>query len=214
MVAGLAELKEFVAQLLVRFVGAPPEGGPGGRLLLANAPHWHAKVGGVEVDRAPVGRENPIERVDALASQPLLHREAPGVQPDDTGELGKPDDALVRDIPDPGLAKEREVMMLTDGVERDRPLHDLADAAIGSLIAFCWKCRHQLGVAVISLGGVEERLDKTTWRFAGSRRVEPHAHRLKDFSGVLLELPPARSRNPPGSGPLPLGGFPSHAHNP
>ena len=68
MVAGLAELQEFVAQLLVRFVGAPPEGGPGGRLLLANAPHLHAEMRGVEVDRDPVGRENPIERVDDLAS--------------------------------------------------------------------------------------------------------------------------------------------------
>src|SRR6266566_9234656 len=118
MIAGLAELQEFIAQLLVRFVGAPPEGGPGGRLLLANAPHLHAEMRGVEVDRDPVGRENPIERVDDLASQPLLHREATRVQPHHTRQFRKPDDALVRDIPDPGLAKEWESMMLADGVER------------------------------------------------------------------------------------------------
>src|SRR5438132_1797707 len=118
-VTSVAELQEFVAELLVRFVGTPPEGGPGGRLLLANPPHLHAKVGGVKVNRDAVGGENSIKRVDDLAPEPLLHREAASVEPDDPGELGKPDDALVRDVTDPGLAKERKGMMLADGVERD-----------------------------------------------------------------------------------------------
>src|SRR5438309_9203973 len=144
MGAGLAELQEFVAQLLVRFVGAPPEAGPGGRLLLANASHLHAKVRSIQVDGDAVGREDPVERVDDLATQAFLHREAAGVHADDPGEFGKSDDALVRDIPDPRLAEKRKRMMLTDGMKWDRTLHDLADAAVGTLVAFGWKCGHQL----------------------------------------------------------------------
>src|SRR2546430_8780332 len=101
MGAGLAELQEFVAQLLVRFVGAPPEGGPGGRLLLANAPHLHAKARSVKVDGDAVGREDPVECVDDLATQAFLHREAAGVEADGPRALWNPDRAVVRDLPQP-----------------------------------------------------------------------------------------------------------------
>ena len=168
---------------------------------------------GVKVDGNAVGSENPIQRVDDLASQPLLHREAASVQSDDPGEFGKANDALVRDITDPGLAEEREGMMLADRVEGDRTLHDLADAAIRTLVTFCWKRGHQLGIAFIALGGFEERADEATRRIAGSRRVKSHAHRLKDFRGVLLELPPLRLWDLSGRGPLPLGFFRTQRQN-
>src|SRR2546423_5384705 len=173
MVSGLAELQKFVAQLLVGFVGPPPEGGPRGRLLLANAPHLHAKVRSIKINGDAVGRKTPIERIDDLAAQPLLHREAAGIQPDDSSQFGKPDDALVRDVADPGLAKEGEGMMLADGMEWNRTLHDLADAAIGALIAFRRKRGHQPGIAFVSFRSVEERLDEATRRFPSSRRGEP-----------------------------------------
>src|SRR5438132_13285835 len=101
-VTSVAELQEFVAELLVRFVGTPPEGGPGGRRLLANPPHLHAKVGGDKVNRDAVGGENSIKRVDDMAPEPLLHREAASVERDDTGELGKPEDAPERHVADAG----------------------------------------------------------------------------------------------------------------
>src|SRR6266478_1052072 len=89
----------------------------------------------------------------------------------------------------------------------------MADAAIGALVTFCWKRGHQLRIAFIALGGVEEGADKATRRIAGSRRVESHAHCLEDFRGVLLELTPLRLWDLSGRGPLPLGLFAGPGQN-
>jgi hypothetical protein len=75
------------------------------------------------------------EGVGDLLAHALLNSEPPGVQPDEAGQLGDPDDLLVRDVRDVRDPVERQRRVLTQRVERDRPVDDLAEPAVGPAVA-------------------------------------------------------------------------------
>src|SRR2546425_1061107 len=161
----------------------------------------------VDVDRDTVGIEDALEASNDLATEAFLDGKAAGVEPDDPGQLRDPDDAVVGYVANPGLAEEREGMVLTHRMEGDRPLDDLADPAVGTTIALSGKGGDQLGIPFVTVGRVEERPDEPAWRFSCCRRVESHAHHLQDLRGMTLQLSPLRFADLPGRNTLPFSAF-------
>src|SRR5689334_22875175 len=81
-------------------------------------------------------------------------------------------------------------MVLTERVELDGSLDDLADVAVGAAVAFRRKSGEELGVALVAGGGLEESPQIAARRIARARSVEVHAERLEDLGRVALELFP------------------------
>src|SRR5690606_12513924 len=87
------------------YVGAEhpsDRGGDRGGARLADAPHRHAHVLGLDDHEHSAGVELLLDRVRDLGGEPLLHLGAPGVPVDQSGELRQPGDPAVgvRDVRD------------------------------------------------------------------------------------------------------------------
>src|SRR2546425_9235246 len=98
-------------------------------------------------------------------------------------------------------------MVLAERIKGDRSLDHLADLAVGAAPALRRKRRDELGVALVTLGRVEECVEKPSRGPGGSRRVERHPEGLEDLGGVSLESPPLVIGDSAGPGPLPVPGF-------
>ena len=64
--------------------------------------------------RPRAGGQDPVQCVGELLADPLLHGEPAREQPHQPGQLGQPQDVLVRDVPDVGPAEERQAVMLSE----------------------------------------------------------------------------------------------------
>ncbi|GGL16731.1 hypothetical protein GCM10010094_91950 [Streptomyces flaveus] len=109
-----------------------------------------------QVDRDAVWQQDLLQRFGELVADALLHREAAGEQPHQSGQLGQAEDVLVCDVADVRLAEERQSVMLTEGEERDRSFDDLADPAVRTAVTFGLEGGDKLLVALVPAGGVEE----------------------------------------------------------
>jgi len=88
------------------------------------------------------------------------------------------------------VAVERKDVVLAEGEELDWSFDDLRDAAVGATAALGGKGGEELGVALITDGGVVKGAHETGGRLEGSGRVEVHPKGLEHLSGVALELLP------------------------
>src|SRR5581483_2295374 len=154
-----------------------PERRRSSRTVLRDAAHLRAEVRGVEMNGDAARLDQLDERIGDLLSQPLLHREAPRVEPDDPGQLGDADDLAPGDVRDMGGAVERERVVLAQRVKGDRPLED-HPARLSSVLGR--ERGQELRVAVVAGGGVVERSEKADRRLArpGVWRSMPKAVRI------------------------------------
>src|SRR2546426_10155509 len=129
------DVQKLLAQLGVRLVVAPPEGGARGRFGFADATHLGAEMDGLEIHRHAMRLQHPGERVGDLPAHPFLHREAPGEKPNQTGQLGDPDDVLVGDVAHVGVPEKRKGVVLAQRVEGDGTIDHLADLAVWAAFA-------------------------------------------------------------------------------
>ena len=132
------------------------------------------------------------QSVGDLLGEPLLHREAPRVEPHEPRELRDAEDLVAGDVADVGAAVERQRMVLAQRVEADRALDDLRVAPLDALGPLGREERAQLRVAVVAGRRVEERLQEAPRRVARAGRVEVEAERREDLGGVALEPRPVR----------------------
>src|SRR4051794_1580062 len=107
-----------------------------------------------------------------------------------TGQFADADDLLVGDVADIGLAEERQRVVLTQRVERDWPFDDLGEFAAGVAVALRRERRHELGVALITIGRIEQRLDVTPWRIGGGGGVEGPNPGGQHLADIALEAMP------------------------
>src|SRR5260370_7077345 len=84
----------------------------------------------LEVHGDAVRIEAALEASNHLATEALLDGKAAGIKPDDPGQLRDADDSVMGDVADPGLAEERQGMVLTDRMKGNRPLHGLPDPPV------------------------------------------------------------------------------------
>ena len=103
-------MKRMASSRVAAFVAeqAPHRRGDRGRARLADAPHRHAQVLGLDHHQhAPGLRALRSMRVGDLGGEPLLHLRALGVAVDQPGQLRQAGDAavVVRDVGDVGLAR-------------------------------------------------------------------------------------------------------------
>ena len=155
-----AHVDELAAEVRLLDVRAAVGARPGHRIVLADAAHLRAQVVGLEVDGDAVGLEHRHQPVGDLVGHPLLHAEPPRRDPDQPGQLADPDDLLVGDVPDVRPPEERQDVVLAQGEERDRPLDDLRQLAVGAAVALGREGGQQLRVAVVAVGRVEQRPDE------------------------------------------------------
>src|SRR3989442_964296 len=95
-------------------------------------------------------------------------------------------------------------MVLAERIKGDWSLDHLADLAVGAAPALRRKGRHQLGVALIAFGRVEQRVEKASRTFGGARGVERHTEGPKDLGGITLESLPVGIADLPRPDPLPV----------
>ena len=81
--------------------------------------------------RDPPRLDELDERVSDLLAEPLLHREAAGVEADETRQLRDAEDLRAGDVRHVRDAVERQRVVLAEREERDRALDDLAAGAVG-----------------------------------------------------------------------------------
>ena len=79
--------------------------------------------------------------------------------------------------------------MLAQGEERDRPLHHLADPAVRAATALGRERGHQLLIALVPAGRVEDRPQEPARGVSGGHHPGGHAHRGEDLQHVPLEPP-------------------------
>src|SRR5438094_9604942 len=85
--------------------------------------------------------------------------------------------------------------MLAQRVKRNRSLHDLADPTVRAAVAFGRKGGHQLGIPLVTLGGIKHGLQEANWRARGTWSTEVHAHGLEDLRHVRFIADPVLWRN-------------------
>ena len=163
---------------------------PGHRIVLADAAHLRAQVMGLEVHRDAVWLEHRHQPVGDLVGHPLLHAEPPRRHPDQPGQLADPDDLLVGDVPDVRPPEERQHVVLAQREERDRPLDDLRQLAVGPAVTLGREGRQQLRVAVVAVGRIEQRPDEPARGLGRARRRQVHPERGEDLGGIPLEAGP------------------------
>src|SRR6266480_7792176 len=96
--ARLHGVQELLPHGCVGLVAAPPERRPRPGLVLADATHLRAQVGGRQVDGDAVWLEQAHERLDDLHAHALLHREPAGEEANEPRQLRDADDELVRHV--------------------------------------------------------------------------------------------------------------------
>src|SRR5207248_5369587 len=108
----------------------------------------------------------------------------------DALEIGDPDDLVSGDVADVGDAEERQRVMLAERGEGDRALDDLAGRRVDDVPALGRERGHELRVALVACGRVEEGAQETLGRLPRSGRVEIHAERGEDLADVAAEAAP------------------------
>ncbi len=83
-----------------------------------------------QVDGHAVRRQYVHQGVRNLLSHPLLDGEAPREEPDQPRQLGDADNPLMRDVANVRVPVEGESVMLTERVELDWTLNDLAQVTV------------------------------------------------------------------------------------
>src|ERR671910_120702 len=163
----------------------PPDGrGHRGRPGLADAPHGHAQVLGLDHHHHALGLQRAVDLVRDLDGQLLLDLRPPGVGIDQASELGQPGDlpVVAGDVGHVRPPDEGDEMMFTDARGRDVADHDhLVVAGLeggGQVrVGLFVQARADLGVhAGDPLRGVAQSL--TVGLLA--HRLQDLAHRLGD----------------------------------
>ena len=117
-----------------------------------------------EIDGNPVRLKHHIQGIGDLLPETFLYGEAPGKQTHQSGELGKADDVLMRNIPYVGISVKGQRMVLTEAIEGDRALDHLTQAAICSPTTLRLEDGEQFRIALIALGCIKERPQKALRR--------------------------------------------------
>src|SRR5439155_3229230 len=190
--------KELGAQRRVLVVQATPYRRHRQRAVLLDAAHCGAHVRGLQLDRDAARAGELAQAVRDLLGEPLLHREAPGVKPNEPRQLRDAEDLVACDVADVRTPVERQGMMLAERVKADRSLDDLRVAPFHALGPLGREERAQLRVAVVACRRVVERAQEAPRRVTRARCVEIQAERLEDLGGVPLEVRPLRRRQVTG----------------
>ena len=82
---------------------------------------------------------------------------------------------------------------------QDRSFDHLGEMAVGTAAAFGRERGEQLGVAVVAVGRVEDRLEEAPRRVARPRRRQVEPERGQDLRGVTLEARPIGRREVAGT---------------
>ena len=98
--SGAHLVEELAPQVGVLVVEPAPERRDRARPFLLDAAHLRAEMGRLEVHRDAARRDELDERVRDLLAEPLLHREAARVEPDEPRQLRDAEDLAVRDVRD------------------------------------------------------------------------------------------------------------------
>lgn len=199
-----AQREELASQLRILVVGAPPVGGAGAGFDLPDAPHLRTQMHRFQVDRNAVRQQDLLQRFGELAADALLHREAAGEQPHQSGQLGQAEDVLVGDVADVRLAEERQSVVLAEGEERDGSFDDLADPAVRPSVAFGFEGGDQLLVAFVPAGGIKEG----TQEAAGVSTVASAPTARPSAPKISLMYPSNRCHS---SGPICRGATAAHS---
>src|SRR5207245_1190675 len=80
-------------------------------------------------------------------------------------------------------------------IQRNGPLHGLADPTVRAAAALGRKGGHQLGIPLVTLGGVKHGLQKAGWRTRRTWSTEVHAHGLEDLRHVRFVADPVLGRD-------------------
>src|SRR5438876_852100 len=127
-----------------------------------------------------------LDRVRNLAGQALLNLEAPCESVHQTGDLAKPQDALVREIGYMRLAKKRQQVMFAKAEELD-VLHD-DHVVVGHVESR--SIQYMIQVLVVAAGQKFQRLLEALRRFSQALAIGILADELDDLAHVAGD--PAR----------------------
>jgi hypothetical protein len=111
---------------------------------------------GFKIDSHSVRMEHRLQSIGYLLPNTFLYCEAFGKQAHQARELGNTNDVLVGDVRYVGMPMKWEGMMLAQAKKVDRSLHYLAQPAVRATTTFSIKHREQLGITIITLGGIEQ----------------------------------------------------------
>src|SRR2546425_11949096 len=90
--------------------------------------------------------------------------------------------------PDIGLSDKRQNMVFAQRSEIDRPLDDLHRGSIlGAINAFPLEDDLDIGIAVISFGDIDKRLDPTVRSSFACLTIKIHAQAAEDLRHALFE---------------------------
>lgn len=97
--------------------GAGEGGGGGDGILFLDTPHHHTHMPGFDHHRYAEGVEGGVDTAKDLVGQSFLHLKAPGEDIDHPGEFTEADNVAVGNIGDMDLAKKRQHMVFTKGIQ-------------------------------------------------------------------------------------------------
>src|SRR5207253_3034458 len=172
-------------------------------MALAHTAHLSAQMRRVQVNCDPMRLEHAHQLVRDLHADALLHSEAAGEDPYETGQLGDADDLLMRDVADVGVPMEGQRMVLAEREELDWTLDDLADRAVRAAVTLRGERGQELGIALVSERRVVHRPQETRRRVLGAGSIKIHPEGHEDLGRVTLELLPPLRRDRPRSRLLP-----------
>jgi hypothetical protein len=94
------------------------------------------------------------------------------------------------------VPEEGQRVVLAEGVELDRPLDHLAEAAVRLASAFGRERLDQLAIAVVAGGDVVQGADEPAGGVARRRGVEVHPEGAEDLGRIAFEFPQLILRDP------------------
>src|SRR3954454_13443048 len=141
----------------------------------------------LEVDRDAVGVCQRGDGIGQRVREPLLDCEPTGDQADEPGQLADPQDLLVGDVAEPGVADEREGVVLAERGELDRPFDDLGELAVTPAPALRAERGDELWIALVPVRRLDEGPDEPTRRVTRGVGVEVEPERLEDLAEMALE---------------------------
>src|SRR5229473_4150486 len=180
------EREKFVARLLIVTESAEHGAGHRRAMLLLHTAHLHAEVAGFDNHADALGSDFLLDGLRDLAGQALLNLQPAREHVHDAGDLAEPQNTLVREIGDVGLAEKRQQVVFAEAEEFDVLHNDHLVVGHAERRAV----QYMVQVQVVTAGQILERFFETLRRLAQPFAIGILSDELDDFAHVAGD--PAR----------------------